>query len=380
MTIEEPTAITKPKVLLTGANGYVAAHVLKQLVEANCHVTGTVRSEEKANLSRSFNPEYEGSARFIVLPDFTKQESWDRIFQETDYDYVVHTAAPLMSEENTDFDKHYLEPNVRGNLGILNAVTEFGKKVKHISITSSICTLGVFDPAAGVITSKRFTAGDWNSTTEDMAREAKSLFINYCVSKTLAEKAVWEYIKTKKPHFSVSVMLPGAIMGPCIQPIASLSKTNLTTDGLYSLLNGTFKEIPPTHFSEYIDVRDVARAHVMALTSPAASNQRIILSRPGYSTTTVVKIMGEHFPVELRGRLPADNGVRDNPPVDIDGEPGRELLGGCISLEGSIVPTVRRLLELEGIFGRGEKSPRGEEFAGYLEDISGNRKGEVAAL
>ncbi|CAZ83652.1 unnamed protein product [Tuber melanosporum] len=114
MAVENPTTTTKPKVLLTGANGYVAAHVLKQLVEANYHVTGTVRSEEKANLSRSFNPEYEGSVRFIVLPDFTKQESWDQIFKETEYDYVVHTAAPLMSEENTDFDKHYLKPNVQG--------------------------------------------------------------------------------------------------------------------------------------------------------------------------------------------------------------------------------------------------------------------------
>ncbi|KAG0632968.1 hypothetical protein HOY80DRAFT_930612 [Tuber brumale] len=378
MAVENPTTTTKPKVLLTGANGYVAAHVLKQLVEANYHVTGTVRSEEKANLSRSFNPEYEGSVRFIVLPDFTEQESWDRIFKETEYDYVVHTAAPLMSEENTDFDKHYLEPNVRGNLGILNAVSEFGRKVKHISITSSICALGVFDPAAGIVTSKRFTARDWCLTTEEMAREAKSSFINYCVAKTSAEKVVWEYIKTKKLHFSVSVMLPGQIIGPCIQPITSLSKTNLSTDALYSLLNGTFNEIPPTLFSEYIDVRDVARAHVQALTSPAAANQRIILSAPGYSTTVIVKIMKIHFPVELCGRLPADNGVQDKPPVDIDSEAGRGLLGGeYISLEESAVSTVRRLLELEGVFGRGEKGFREEELAEYAEEVLGGRKGDV---
>ncbi|CUS12303.1 unnamed protein product [Tuber aestivum] len=378
MTVEEPT--TKPKVLLTGANGYVAAHVLKQLIEANYHVTGTVRSEEKANLSRSFNPEYEESARFIVLSDFTKQESWDRIFQETEYDYVVHTAAPLMSKENTDFDKHYLEPNVGGNLGILNAVSEFGKKVKHISITSSICALGVFDPMAGGATSKRFTPRDWDSTTYGMAREAKNLLTNYCVAKTSAEKVVWEYMKTKKPHFSVSVMLPGPITGPCIQPVISLSKINLTTDSIYSLFNGTFSEIPPTFFSEYIDVRDVARAHVRALTSPAASNQRIILSRPGYSNTAVVKIMGKHFPVELRGRLPADKGAQGNPPVDIDSELGGELLGEYTSLEESMVSTVRRLLELEGIFGRGGKSGKEKRIVEHLEEILGKKTRGVTTL
>ncbi|RPA98715.1 NAD(P)-binding protein [Choiromyces venosus 120613-1] len=369
---------TKPKVLLTGANGFVAAHVLQQLIQANYHITGTVRTEEKAALCRSFNPEYEGKARFIVLPDFTKQESWNQIFQETEYDYVIHTAAPLMSEENTDFDRHYLEPNVLGNLGMLNAVSEFGKNVKHVSITSSICTVGIFDPAKGVVTGKRFTAEDWNSTTEDMARKAKSAFINYCVAKTSAEKAVWEYVKTKNPHFSVSVMIPSPIMGPCIQPITSLSKTTLKTDVLYPLFNGTFNEIPPSYFSEYIDVRDVAHAHINALINPAASNQRIILSTTGYSARSAVQIMEKHFPIELRGRLPADNGAEDKPPVDIDSEAGRVLLGGYTSLEECTVPAVRRLLELEGVFGRGGTD--GEVKVGsYLEEISTGKRDAVSA-
>jgi nucleoside-diphosphate-sugar epimerase len=104
-----------PKTLLTGANGFFAAHVIDQLIAKGHEVTGSVRSEKKGQEILDRHPEYKGHLDFVLVSDYTASGTWDVAFQKTDYDYVIHTAAPLLDNpQNTDFDKHFLAPSVKG--------------------------------------------------------------------------------------------------------------------------------------------------------------------------------------------------------------------------------------------------------------------------
>jgi nucleoside-diphosphate-sugar epimerase len=104
-----------PKTLVTGANGFFAAHVIDQLITEGHDVTGSVRSENKGQQILARHPEYEGHLKFVLVSDYTVSGTWDAAFQETEFDYVIHTAAPLLDDpKNTDFDKDFLAPSVKG--------------------------------------------------------------------------------------------------------------------------------------------------------------------------------------------------------------------------------------------------------------------------
>lgn len=104
-----------PKTLVTGANGFVAAHIIDQLIAAGHHVTGSIRSLSKGTQIVDFHPEYAGKLDFVVVSDYAKAGTWDEAFQKGDFDFVVHTAAPLLDDPgNTDFVRDFLGPSVDG--------------------------------------------------------------------------------------------------------------------------------------------------------------------------------------------------------------------------------------------------------------------------
>lgn len=84
------------------------------------------------------------------------------------------------------------------------------------------------------------------------ARKAQNPYISYCVAKAESEKAIWQYVKTEKPSYSVAVLLPALIFGPPIQPVTHLKKMNYSTDVFYSLFNGTYEVTPATSFPSYV--------------------------------------------------------------------------------------------------------------------------------
>jgi nucleoside-diphosphate-sugar epimerase len=104
-----------PTTLLTGANGFLAAHILDRLISSGHHVIGQVRSASKGDQILATHPEYAGHVDFVVVPDYTTEGCWDIVFRENDIDYVIHTAAPLLDDPgNTEFERDFLRPSVRG--------------------------------------------------------------------------------------------------------------------------------------------------------------------------------------------------------------------------------------------------------------------------
>ncbi len=104
-----------PKTLVTGANGFVAASVVDQLIKDGHHVIGSIRSADKGDQILETHPEYKGKIDFVVVSDYAAEGTWDETFKTHDFDYVIHTAAPMVDDPRLkDFDRDVLRPSVRG--------------------------------------------------------------------------------------------------------------------------------------------------------------------------------------------------------------------------------------------------------------------------
>lgn len=211
-------------------------------------------------------------------------------------------------------------------------------------MTGSINALTTSDD----LPARKLTNKSWNTITPDAARAANHPYTSYCSSKKEAELAVWDFIKTEKPSFTVTVFLPALIFGPPIQPVKDAKTLNFSAGAFYSLFSGenAGKPVPGTMFPSYIDVCDLADAHIKALTTPAAANKRYLIGGAPYSNMAAVKVLADHFP-ELKSKLPV--GDEENVIVaSIEAGEGNEALGmNFHTFEETVVDMTNKILEIE---------------------------------
>jgi len=158
-------------------------------------------------------------------------------------------------------------------------------------------------------------------------------------------------------HTQVTVFLPALIFGPPLQSLPDLKHLNFSVGVVYNFFNGTFEELPQTHaaglFPSYIDVRDLATAHVRALTTPSVANKRLLVGGAVLTSSLIVKTLaglvekGE-LP-ELKGRLPKDTGKDvDLSFPRISAQEGNDLLNLKFrSAEETFGDLAKKILELE---------------------------------
>ncbi|KAM7223191.1 hypothetical protein V8F06_001404 [Rhypophila decipiens] len=342
-----------PSTLLTGANSFVAAHIINALIEAGHHVTGTVRRASSADEIFALHPEWKDHLDIVVVDDFTNQTRWEDLFKTNQFDHVAHVAAPLVDiPGTTDYDTHFYHPNVEGNLSLLRAAHNFGSpSLKSIVVTGSInaATTGSPDElSAGPITSTT-----WVPISQDEARALKSnAYMSYCSGKKEGEHAIWNFVEQQKPTFSVTVFLPALIFGPPIEPLhGGVKGLHYSAGVIYSLINGTYDKIPDTTFPSYIDVRDLATAHVRALTEERVKNKRLLIGGRKSTYTDLVRALGKAE--VLKGRkLPEESGEDLRVTLArIEADEANTILmggeGGFRSLEVTMRETAERLVELE---------------------------------
>ncbi len=233
----------------------------------------------------------------------------------------------------------------RSNPAILRSAHRNLAALKSVAVTGSVnaSTTGSLEELlAGPITNET-----WNPISQEQARKQNNAYISYCSGKKEAELAIWDFVKTEKPSFSVTVFLPALIFGPPLQPIKGIKDLNYSTGIIYSLFNGTNATVPDTSFPSYVDVRDLADAHVKALTTPAAANRRLLINGKTTSYTDLVHALAK-VP-ELAGRIPADSGEDARlPPARFQAEADNAVLGLKFrTIEETMTDTARRILELE---------------------------------
>ncbi|KAJ4299894.1 hypothetical protein N0V90_005141 [Kalmusia sp. IMI 367209] len=345
------------------ANGFVAAHILAGLIERKYHIVATVRADQKAKELIELHPDWESHITFAFVPDITAEGAFDEVFSKFgSFDYIIHNASPL-NFSVTDIREEIIRPAIEGTVGLISCAHKAGGPTlkRFVLLGSAVAILNEFDDYSKA--GKPYTEADWNPVTADYAVENKNVVAGYNASKKLAEQAAWKYMDENKPNFDLTVINPDIIIGPMLQYVPGPKGVNETnTFAVYSFLNGTHKSIEGLKFPFYhfVDVRDVARAHIEALTRPTASNKRIILVSGLISPQLVINTIRKHFP-NLKDRVAEGQAEQLLPPgVDPTGwdtsrsyeifSPGWSYIG----LEESVVDTVKSLLEHEEVWKQKE--------------------------
>jgi nucleoside-diphosphate-sugar epimerase len=238
-------------VLVTGASGFIAAHIIEAFLSAGFHVRGTVRNESSAQKVREAHPTAGDALSFAIVPDIAAAGAFDEAVKTVDG--VIHTASPF-TLGSKDFQTELYDPAVNGTTSVLKAVKASNPNIKRIVITSSFAS--VLDVSKGSRAGYTYTEKDWNPMSGEEAIKLNDPVAGYLVSKTLAEKAAWDFVENEKPNFSISTLTPPMVYGPLASTFESLSKLNTSSADIYRLINGSEKSVPDTSFWAYIDVRD----------------------------------------------------------------------------------------------------------------------------
>jgi dihydroflavonol-4-reductase len=242
--------ITSKPVCVTGASGFIAAYIVRDLLAEGYRVRGTVR---KSAQNYPFLLNLPGAAENLELveAELLRPEAYDRAIEGCDY--VIHTASPY--EINVkDPQQDLVDPAVNGTESVLESCLKAGS-VKRVVFTSSIAAITDEPDSRNVFTEK-----DWN-TMSSLERNP------YHYSKTLAERAAWDFIMRKKPGFDLVVINPFMVIGPSLTP--SLNTSNQI---IRDIMIGVYPGIMDLNWG-FVDVRDVARAHLLAMETVAASGR-----------------------------------------------------------------------------------------------------------
>ncbi|GFP58334.1 ketoreductase azaE [Trichoderma asperellum] len=341
------------KVLLTGGSGFIAAHILEQLLAKNYTVITTVRTKSKADLIRQAHADLVEAGRLsvAVVPDIAVLSAFDDLVAKIasgpdgDLEYVIHTASPLFFTF-TDAQKEIITPALNGTRGILEAVKRSAPSVKRVVITSSFAAILSEEHFTDPNTT--FSESSWNPDTVKDAN--RSIATGYHVSKVESERLAWAFVKNEKPSFDLVTVNPPLVLGPVAHSLASVDAINASNERIADLLRGKWKaEIPETGPVDlYIDVRDTAEAHIKALELPEASGHRLFPVASRTSNHEIAKIIRDNFP-EFAERLPGPE-VKGGEHVDESkaykwncDETNKLLKIDWIPIEKSMIDTVNSL-------------------------------------
>ena len=241
------------RMAVTGATGFIGSEVVKVLLDHGYTVHGTVRDPENEDKVAPLL-ELSGAPERLRLfrADLLSSDGFAEAFEGCDV--VIHVASPYVIDvENPQRD--LVDPALIGTNIVLTAANAAG--VKRVVLTSSAAAI-TDQPEDRV-----YTEADWN-TKSSLTRNP------YHYSKTLAERAAWDFVESDSPSFDLVVINPTGVIGPSIG-----SGLSTTSRVIADLLNGgVYPAIIDLTFP-YVDVRDVAEAHVRAAENPDASGRYI---------------------------------------------------------------------------------------------------------
>ena len=242
--------ITSKPVCVTGASGFIAAHIVRELLLEGYSVRGTVRKSPK---NYPFLLSLPGAAERLELveADLLGEGAYDKAVAGCEV--VMHTASPyVINVKNPQTD--LVDPAVNGTETVLDSCVKSGS-VKRVIFTSSIAAI-TDEPDSR----KVFTEKDWN-TMSSLDRNP------YHYSKTLAERAAWDFIMRKRPNFDLVAINPFMVIGPSLGPAL-----NTSNQIIRDIMIGIYPGIMDINWG-FVDVRDVAKAHLLAMETDSASGR-----------------------------------------------------------------------------------------------------------
>ena len=243
-------------VLVTGGSGFIAGHAIIQLLAAGHTVRTTLRTlsrQEEVRAMVRAGGASDAQLHFFQA-ELDRDEGWATALAGSEH--VLHVASPTLALASRNEDD-FVRPARDGVLRVLRAARACG--VARVVLTSAFGAVGYGHPPRATA----FTEHDWTNVNGGIAPYQKS--------KTLAERAAWDFV-AQEPGLELAVINPGGVLGPLLGPDVGPS-----LQLPLRLLRGELRACP-RFTMPFVDVRDVAQLHLLAMTRPEAKNERFLAS------------------------------------------------------------------------------------------------------
>lgn len=264
-------------VLVTGASGFIALHCILKLLKKGYKVRGTLRKPiSEANLRKTVAKHVNADDRLeFVTADLGREEGWEHALGGCTY--VLHVASPFPRQPPKHEDD-VIKPAREGTLRILKAAASAGVRRVVMTSSSAAMTYGHEHDHSRV-----FDENDWTKTDEDIGA--------YIKSKTLAERAAWDFVKSLRADDAIelAVINPGLVLGPILDKRYSTSG-----EVVYRLMRRKIPGCPDIGWP-VVDVRDVADAHIAAMTTPEAAGNRFCCAIENSRMQDIALILAKYF-------------------------------------------------------------------------------------
>ncbi|KAM4072866.1 hypothetical protein ACB094_11G172000 [Castanea mollissima] len=315
---------TEKVVCVTGASGYIASWLVKLLLERGYTVKATVRDPNDPKKTDHLLA-LDGAKERLKLfkANLLEEGSFDSVVDECVG--VFHTASPVFLAAS-DPQAELIDPAVKGTLNVLKSCSKFSS-IKRVIVTSSIAAIMC---GRKPLTPDVILDETWFS--DPVTCEESKLW--YMLSKTLAEEAAWKF--AKENGIDMITMNPGLVVGPLLQ-----STTTFSVDTILNLINGSYASYDGNY--RFVDIRDVANAHIQAFETPSASGRYCLVGRVTPHSETL-KILRELFPALFLTQKPEDD-KPSVPTFKVSQEKARSLGINFIPLEVSLKDMIESLKE-----------------------------------
>ncbi len=272
-------------ILVTGGTGYIGSWVVKELLEKSYVVRMTVRSKTNKAKYQHFDTIAEKNNGKLELweADLLKEGSYDEVAKGADA--IIHVASPFTLRFK-DAQKELLDPALLGTRNVLNAATKSGT-VKKIVLTSSVAAVhgDNIDMKNQGLT--EFTEEHFNTSSSAKHQP-------YSFSKVIAEKEAWKLAR-EQSQWKLVVLNPSFVMGPSLTKNTNSGSISFMQD----ILNGKFATGAPDLYFGFVDVRDVAHAHILALENDKAEGRHILAERTA-GVLDMIGMIRKQFPGKFK--------------------------------------------------------------------------------
>lgn len=345
MVFTEKSYLMSKSVFVSGATGFIAQHIICALLNKGYSVVGTVRSAAKGDhLAKLLNsPKFQ----YEVVADVQAEGAFDEALKKhPEVTVFLHTASPFHFKA-VNVEEELLKPAVRGTENALKAIKAHGPQITNVVVTSSIAAIST--PWLEADTTRVLNESSWNEITWEGCKVDPVL--GYRGSKKFAEKAAWDFMEREKPNFVINYVNPSLVFGP--QAFDSEVKDNLNTS--LEVLNSFLKmdgdsELPAAR-GGFVDVRDVAAAHLVAFEKPI-SNERLLMNYSRFCAQDIADVLNDRFP-QLKGKIPVGEPgtghLLNDALCKIDNEKTKSILGFPLrDLSTTVYDSVKQILDARG--------------------------------
>ncbi|PQE07497.1 hypothetical protein CJF30_00007249 [Rutstroemia sp. NJR-2017a BBW] len=291
-----------PLVFITGATGFIGSHVVLSTLEAGYRVRLSVRKSEQKQAVEERYSKFASKIETTVVPDITKSSLFTDSLNGVDY--IFHLASP-MPGKGSDFQADYVRPAVEGTEAILHAALNF-PQIKKIIVMSSVLALLPPTAAGSMDVSVTDNTGDVIPIEHEMAfpEGFAGHGVKYAASKILAHQATRNFLKRFQPHYTLITFHPTFVLGDSL-----IQENAMDLGGMNALFWSSLFSEKPILKNAWVHVRDVAMAHIKALSVPIETGTEFLLSAPPVSWEKAADFIRKTYPeLECKIQPPINGG------------------------------------------------------------------------